>query len=232
MTASSSPTTWMSQHEQVVFCHDRTTGLRAIIGDLQHGPRAGPGRHPVLPVRQRGRGAGRRAAPVQGDGLQERGGRPRPRRRQGRHHRRPGDATRRRDLLRAYGRFVESLGGRYVTACDVGTYVADMDIVSETTRFATGRSEANGGAGRLLRAHRLRRVPGHARSGPAPVGAADPRGPHGRHRRRRQGRTHPRRAPARRRGRGRGDRRQRAGPGRARRPAPRDRGRCPTRRPW
>ena len=27
-------------------------------------------------------------------------------------------------LLRAYGRFVESLGGRYVTACDVGTYVA------------------------------------------------------------------------------------------------------------
>ena len=51
------------------------------------------------------------------------------------------------ELLRAYGRFVESLGGRYVTACDVGTYVADMDVVSETTRFATGRSEANGGAG-------------------------------------------------------------------------------------
>jgi len=42
---------------------------------------------------------------------------------------------------------VESLGGRYVTACDVGTYVADMDIVGKETRFATGRSEANGGAG-------------------------------------------------------------------------------------
>ena len=31
-------------------------------------------------------------------------------------------------LLRAYGRFVQSLGGRYYTACDVGTYVADMDV--------------------------------------------------------------------------------------------------------
>jgi valine dehydrogenase (NAD+) len=50
-------------------------------------------------------------------------------------------------LLRAYGRFVESLDGRYVTACDVGTYVADMDVVALETRWATGRSEANGGAG-------------------------------------------------------------------------------------
>lgn len=50
-------------------------------------------------------------------------------------------------VLRAYGRFVDSLAGRYVTACDVGTYVADMDIVAEETRWATGRSEANGGAG-------------------------------------------------------------------------------------
>ncbi|MEO7233772.1 MAG: Glu/Leu/Phe/Val dehydrogenase family protein, partial [Lapillicoccus sp.] len=40
-----------------------------------------------------------------------------------------------------------SLGGRYVTASDVGTYVADMDVIAETTRFATGRSEAKGGAG-------------------------------------------------------------------------------------
>jgi valine dehydrogenase (NAD+) len=50
-------------------------------------------------------------------------------------------------LLRAYGRFVESLGGRYVTAADVGTYVADMDTIAKETRFATGRTEANGGAG-------------------------------------------------------------------------------------
>lgn len=50
-------------------------------------------------------------------------------------------------LLRSYGRFVDRLEGRYVTACDVGTYVADMDVVAETTRFATGRSPAHGGAG-------------------------------------------------------------------------------------
>jgi valine dehydrogenase (NAD+) len=60
-----------------------------------------------------------------------------------------GDPTRDKTegLLRAYGRFVDSLGGRYVTACDVGTYVADMDVVALETRWATGRSEANGGAG-------------------------------------------------------------------------------------
>jgi valine dehydrogenase (NAD+) len=50
-------------------------------------------------------------------------------------------------LLRAYGRFVESLNGRYYTACDVGTYVADMDLVARETRFVTGRSAEHGGAG-------------------------------------------------------------------------------------
>lgn len=52
-----------------------------------------------------------------------------------------------RDLLRAYGRAVESLGGRYVTACDVGTYVADMDVVAQTSTRVTGRSPEQGGAG-------------------------------------------------------------------------------------
>ena len=51
------------------------------------------------------------------------------------------------ELLRAYGRLVQSLSGRYITAADVGTYVADMDVVSETCEFVTGRSEAAGGAG-------------------------------------------------------------------------------------
>jgi valine dehydrogenase (NAD+) len=50
-------------------------------------------------------------------------------------------------LLRAYGRFVQSLGGRYVTACDVGTYVTDMDVVARECRWVTGRSAASGGAG-------------------------------------------------------------------------------------
>src|SRR5260370_12012467 len=51
-------------------------------------------------------------------------------------------------LLRAYGRFVESLNGRYITACDVGTYSEDMDIVARECRHVTGRTVPNGGAGR------------------------------------------------------------------------------------
>jgi valine dehydrogenase (NAD+) len=51
------------------------------------------------------------------------------------------------DVLRAYGRVIESLGGRYITACDVGTYVTDMDVVAQTSRHVTGRSPHLGGAG-------------------------------------------------------------------------------------
>ena len=50
-------------------------------------------------------------------------------------------------LLRAYGRFVQSLGGRYHTACDVGTYPTDMDVVARECSFVTGRTLTNGGAG-------------------------------------------------------------------------------------
>jgi valine dehydrogenase (NAD+) len=50
-------------------------------------------------------------------------------------------------LLRAYGRFLESLGGRYITACDVGTYSEDMDIVARESGHVTGRTVPNGGAG-------------------------------------------------------------------------------------
>ena len=50
-------------------------------------------------------------------------------------------------LLRAYGRVVESLNGRYVTACDVGTYPSDMEIVGRETRWATGKDREHGGSG-------------------------------------------------------------------------------------
>src|SRR5947199_355265 len=50
-------------------------------------------------------------------------------------------------LLRAYGRAVESLGGRYYTACDVGTYVEDMDVVGRESLYVTGVSEELGGSG-------------------------------------------------------------------------------------
>lgn len=50
-------------------------------------------------------------------------------------------------LLLAYGRLVASLGGRYVTACDVGTYVPDMDVIARECPWTTGRSPEHGGAG-------------------------------------------------------------------------------------
>jgi len=50
-------------------------------------------------------------------------------------------------LLRAYGRMIESLNGRYVTACDVGTYPADMEVIARETRWATGLPASHGGAG-------------------------------------------------------------------------------------
>ncbi len=50
-------------------------------------------------------------------------------------------------LLRAYGRFVQSLSGRYYTACDVGTFCEDMDLIARECPFVTGRTVAHGGAG-------------------------------------------------------------------------------------
>ncbi len=57
------------------------------------------------------------------------------------------DQLRSEALLRAYGRMVESLGGRYITACDVGTTPADLAVVARETRWATGTDEAHGGSG-------------------------------------------------------------------------------------
>ena len=57
------------------------------------------------------------------------------------------DELRSEALLRAYGRAVESLGGRYITACDIGTTPADMAIVKRETRWATGADEVEGGSG-------------------------------------------------------------------------------------
>ena len=53
----------------------------------------------------------------------------------------------RRDLLLRYGELVESLGGSYVTAADINTGEADLDIVGERTSHVLGRSIAVGGSG-------------------------------------------------------------------------------------
>ena len=51
------------------------------------------------------------------------------------------------EVLHAFGRLVTSLGGRYITAGDVGMSVADMDTIGQTCRWTTGRSPASGGVG-------------------------------------------------------------------------------------
>ena len=65
-----------------------------------------------------------------------------------------------------------SLGGRYITACDVGTYVADMDIVARECDYVTGRSPAARRRRRLERPDRVRRLPGHARLRPSTLWGA------------------------------------------------------------
>jgi valine dehydrogenase (NAD+) len=133
-------------HEQVVFCHDVATGLRAIIAihSTALGPSLGGTRfYPystedaaLNDVLQLSRGMTYKNALA---GLDHGGGKAVI----------VGDPQQDKSemLLRAYGRFVASLGGRYVTACDVGTYVADMDVVARECRWVTGRSTAEGGAG-------------------------------------------------------------------------------------
>ena len=50
-------------------------------------------------------------------------------------------------LFRAFGRYVESLGGLYITAEDVGTDMEDMELIYQETRWVTGVSPAHGGSG-------------------------------------------------------------------------------------
>jgi leucine dehydrogenase len=57
----------------------------------------------------------------------------------------PADKT--PELLAAYGRAIERLGGTYVTAEDVGSTVEDMEIVARATRHVTGLPVAAGGSG-------------------------------------------------------------------------------------
>jgi valine dehydrogenase (NAD+) len=133
-------------HEQVVFCQDTASGLRAIIGiySTALGPALGGTRfypydseaEALEDVLALSKGMAYKNALA---GLDHGGGKAVI----------IGDpATDKTEaLLRAYGRFVQSLGGRYYTACDVGTYVRDMDVVARECDYVTGRSEANGGAG-------------------------------------------------------------------------------------
>ncbi len=51
------------------------------------------------------------------------------------------------ELFRSFGRFIEGIGGRYITAEDVGTSIKDMDYVRMETKYVTGISKSLGGSG-------------------------------------------------------------------------------------
>ncbi|HEV7628784.1 MAG TPA: Glu/Leu/Phe/Val dehydrogenase dimerization domain-containing protein [Streptomyces sp.] len=133
-------------HEQVVLCQDRASGLKAVIAihSTALGPALGGTRfYPyaseaaaVADALNLARGMSYKNAMA---GLDHGGGKAVI----------IGDPERIKteELLLAYGRCVASLGGRYVTACDVGTFVADMDVVARECAWTTGRSPENGGAG-------------------------------------------------------------------------------------
>jgi valine dehydrogenase (NAD+) len=135
-----------SEHEHVVFGHDRRSGLRAIVAiySTALGPALGGTRfYPYIDeaaaladVLDLSRAMAYKNALA---GLDHGGGKAVI----------WGDPTKIKTeaLLQAYGRLVESLGGRYYTACDVGTYSPDMDVIARETRYVTGRSEVHGGAG-------------------------------------------------------------------------------------
>jgi valine dehydrogenase (NAD+) len=133
-------------HEQVVFCQDVPTGLRAIIAiySTALGPSLGGTRFYPYPSEEAALADVLNLARAMAyknalAGLDHGGGKAVI----------IGDPLRLKSeaLLRAYGRFVESLNGRYVTACDVGTYSEDMDVVARESRHVTGRTVVNGGAG-------------------------------------------------------------------------------------
>jgi leucine dehydrogenase len=50
-------------------------------------------------------------------------------------------------LMRAFGRLIDSLGGRYITAEDVGTTMEDMITIATETRWVTGLPHLHGGSG-------------------------------------------------------------------------------------
>lgn len=50
-------------------------------------------------------------------------------------------------LFRSLGRYIDSLGGRYIAAEDVGTTIEDLDLVREETRHVVGVHQVNGGSG-------------------------------------------------------------------------------------
>ena len=133
-------------HEQILFCHNREAGLKAIIAlhDTRLGPALGGVRMRPYPNTESALNDALRLSRTMTyknamAGLDLGGGKaviigdPR--------------THKSEVLLRAFGRFVDSLGGRYITSPDVGTDVNDMELIQLETRCVTGIHNVNGGSG-------------------------------------------------------------------------------------
>ncbi|MCY7778233.1 branched-chain amino acid dehydrogenase [Bacillus haynesii] len=133
-------------YEQLVFCQDKQSGLKAIIAihDTTLGPALGGTRMwtyeseeaAIEDALRLARGMTYKNAAA---GLNLGGGKtviigdPR--------------KDKNEEMFRAFGRYIQGLNGRYITAEDVGTTVEDMDIIHEETDFVTGISPAFGSSG-------------------------------------------------------------------------------------
>ncbi|MDO4709822.1 MAG: Glu/Leu/Phe/Val dehydrogenase [Pseudomonadota bacterium] len=133
-------------HEQVVFCQNKDAGLKAIIAihNTVLGPALGGTRmwnyaseqEALTDVLRLSRGMTYKSAVA---GLNLGGGKAVI----------IGDPARDKSeaLFRAFGQFVQSLGGRYITAEDVGIDVNDMEYVYRETEYVTGVHQVHGGSG-------------------------------------------------------------------------------------
>ena len=132
--------------EQVVFCQDEASGLKAVIAihDTTLGPALGGCRMwtyaseeaAIEDALRLARGMTYKNAAA---GLNLGGGKTVI----------IGDPfkDKNEEMFRALGRFIQGLNGRYITAGDVGTTVADMDLIHEETDYVTGISPTFGSSG-------------------------------------------------------------------------------------
>ncbi|NJN43169.1 MAG: Glu/Leu/Phe/Val dehydrogenase [Flammeovirgaceae bacterium] len=133
-------------HEQIVYCYDEPTGLKALIGihSTVLGPALGGTRmwnynseqEALTDVIRLSRGMTFKAAI---SGLNLGGGKAVI----------IGDAKvmKTEAFLRRFGKFVESLNGKYITAEDVNMKTADMEYIAMETKHVTGLPESRGGGG-------------------------------------------------------------------------------------
>lgn len=134
------------EHEQVLFCHDKKTGLKAIIAvhNTVLGPALGGTRmwnyateeEALNDVLRLSRGMTFKAAIT---GLKLGGGKAVI----------IGDAKTQKNeaLMRRFGKFVQTLGGKYITAEDVGMETQDMVYIKQETNYVTGLPQEMGGNG-------------------------------------------------------------------------------------